>query len=128
MSHLSIFVLGSPYFELDGNPIELPRRKATALLAYLAVIGERQRREMLATFFWPDSDQARAYAYLRNTLWEINRTLGEGWLIADRESVGINPAANIYLDLQDFRTLRKMKALGLGRSVGMFSLCGCLNS
>lgn len=105
MSRLSIFVLGSPRFELDGSPINLSRRKATALLVYLAVMGERQRREMLATFLWPDSDQARAYAYLRNTLWEINRTLGEGWLLADRDSVGINPAADIYLDLQDFCAL-----------------------
>ena len=105
MSRLSIFVLGDPRFEIDGSPIGLPRRKATALLVYLAVTGVRQRREILATFFWPDSDQARAYAYLRNTLWEINRTLGEGWLLADRDSVGINPAADIYLDLQDFGAL-----------------------
>ena len=102
MSRLSIFVLGSPRFELDGSPIDLPRRKATALLVHLAVMGERKRREMLATFLWPDFDQARAYAYLRNTLWEINRTLGEGWLLADRDSVGINPAADIYLDLRVF--------------------------
>ena len=105
MARLSIFVLGSPRFELDERPISLPRRKATALLVYLAVTGDRHRREMLATFFWPDSDQARAYAYLRNTLWEINRALGEGWLIADRDSVGINPEAGIYLDLQNFRAL-----------------------
>ena len=105
MSSLSIYVLGPPNFELDGHALDLPRRKATALLAYLAVTGERHRRETLATFFWPDSDQARAYAYLRNTLWEINRTLGEGWLLADRESVGVDPSADIYLDQQDFQTL-----------------------
>jgi DNA-binding SARP family transcriptional activator len=105
MARLSIYILGTPSFELDGNPIDLPRRKATALLVYLAANGERHRRETLATFFWPDSDQARAYAYLRNTLWEINRTLGEGWLLAERASVSINTEANIYLDLQDFRTL-----------------------
>jgi predicted ATPase/DNA-binding SARP family transcriptional activator len=105
MARLAISVLGSPQFELDGNPIDLPRRKATALLVYLAVTGERHRRDALATLFWPDSDQARAYAYLRNTLWEINRTLGEGWLLADRESAGVNPQADITLDLREFRAL-----------------------
>lgn len=105
MSRLSIFVLGAPRFEVDGIPIGLPRRKATALLVYLAVTGEPHRREMLATFFWPESEQARAYAYLRNTLWEIKRTLGEGWLLTNRDSVGINPAADIYLDLQAFCAL-----------------------
>jgi len=105
MSRLSIFVLGSPRFELDGNSIVFPRRKATALLVYLAITRESLRREMLATFFWPDSTPARAYAYLRNTLWEINRTLGDGWMLADRESIGINPNADIYLDLDEFRTL-----------------------
>jgi DNA-binding SARP family transcriptional activator len=93
MARLSIYLLGSPQFKINGEPITLPRRKATALLAYLAITGEPQRRETLANFFWPDWDQPRAYAYLRNTLWEINRTLGEGWLLADRESIGINPQA-----------------------------------
>jgi len=111
MSRLSIFVLGSPRFEVDGVSIDLPRRKATALLVYLAVTDERQRREMLATLFWPDSDQTRAYAYLRNTLWEINRTLGEDWLLTDRETVGLNPVAEIYLDLQDFHALLKQVVL-----------------
>lgn len=105
MARLSIFVLGSPNFGLDARPVNLSRRKATALMAYLAVTRAQHRRETLATFFWPDSDQARAYAYLRNTLWEINRTLGEDWLVADRESVMINPEADIYLDLQDFHAL-----------------------
>jgi len=105
MARLSIFLLGSPQFEINGEPIAIPRRKATALLAYLAITGEPQRRETLANFFWPDWDQPRAFAYLRNTLWEINRTLGEGWLLADRESIGINPQAEITLDLQNFQTL-----------------------
>jgi predicted ATPase/DNA-binding SARP family transcriptional activator len=85
--------------------MDLPRRKAAALLLYLAVSGERQPRETLATFLWPNSDQKRAYAYLRNAIWEINRTLGEGWLLADRERVGLDPGADIALDLREFRDL-----------------------
>ena len=105
MERLSIFVMGSPRFELNEILIELPRRKATALLAYLAVNGERQHRAALSTFFWPASARTPAYAYLRATIWEINRTLGEGWLLANRVSVGINPDANVYLDLKEYRHL-----------------------
>ncbi|MFO7633987.1 MAG: hypothetical protein R6W76_15685 [Caldilinea sp.] len=37
MNGLSIRLLGSPHIELDGRPAALETRKATALLAYLAV-------------------------------------------------------------------------------------------
>ena len=36
-----------------------------ALLIYLAVNGDVQRRDTLATLFWPDTDQSRARASLR---------------------------------------------------------------
>jgi DNA-binding SARP family transcriptional activator len=35
MSRLSIRLLGPPLIELDGQPVQLGRHKATALLAYL---------------------------------------------------------------------------------------------
>ena len=41
MSRLALFLLGPPRLELDGEPIEVGRRKAVALLAYLAVMGGR---------------------------------------------------------------------------------------
>ena len=37
MPHLDIRLLGPPRIELDGQPVTLPRAKATALLALLAV-------------------------------------------------------------------------------------------
>jgi hypothetical protein len=46
--------------ELDGAPVETDRRKALALLAYLAVTKQSHSREALAALFWPDYDQSRA--------------------------------------------------------------------
>ena len=94
MTRLTLRLFGPPRLDLDGAPVETDRRKALALLAYLAVTKQSHSREALAALFWPDYDQSRAYAYLRRTLWEINQAVGEGWVLADRETVGLNPAAD----------------------------------
>ena len=59
MSDLRLLLLGSPRIEQDGAPVEIRRRKAIALCAYLAVTGEPHRRESLAALLWPDYDESR---------------------------------------------------------------------
>ena len=54
MNGLAIRLLGSPHIELDGKPAALETRKATALLAYLAVRRDPVSRDSLAALFWPD--------------------------------------------------------------------------
>jgi DNA-binding SARP family transcriptional activator len=68
MSGLKIFLLGPPRVELDGSPIDLKRRKAMAMLVYLAVTGQPHSRDALGTLFYPDYSQSRARAYLRRDL------------------------------------------------------------
>ena len=65
MSALKLFLLGPPRIELDGRPVDIQRRKALALLIYLAASGQPHSRDTLATLFYPDNDQSRARAYLR---------------------------------------------------------------
>ena len=60
MSGLRLLLLGPPRLERDNAPVNLERRKALALLAYLAVTGEPQSREALATLLWPDHDESQA--------------------------------------------------------------------
>lgn len=103
MSRLSLYLLGSPRVELDGEPLEVGRRKAMALLAYLAVTGRAHGRDALATFFWPEYDQSRARAALRRTLSALNTALGKGWLQADRETIGLRPNSNFRADIHKFR-------------------------
>ena len=57
MSGLSLFLLGPPRLELDGEPVQIGRRKALALLIYLAITRRPHSRDALATLFWPDYDQ-----------------------------------------------------------------------
>ena len=69
MLHLHFF--GPPRIELDGQPVSLDTRKATALLAYLATAGRRHSRDVLATLLYPNFDQGRARAALRRRRWLI---------------------------------------------------------
>jgi DNA-binding SARP family transcriptional activator len=49
MSRLALYLLGPPRPELDGEPIHIGRRKAMALLAYMAATGQLHSRDSLAT-------------------------------------------------------------------------------
>src|SRR5688572_22942224 len=107
---LSLQLLGLPQVLLDDQPIATDRRKAVALLAYLAVndIGQAHQkysRESLSALLWPDYEQAKAFSNLRRTIWEVHQALGENWLIADRESVELNPKMEIDLDVARFQDL-----------------------
>ncbi len=102
MTQLKLFLLGSPRIELDGVSIDLRRRKILALLFYLAVTRQQHRRDALATLFWPETSQAAARAALRRELHVINQTLGSEWLVTERNSVGINKAAELWVDVHRF--------------------------
>jgi DNA-binding SARP family transcriptional activator len=111
MSRLALYLLGPPRIERDGKPVTIRRRKAVALLAYLAVTGECHTRDALATLCWPESDQSRARASLRAALASLKSALGEGWadgnhpLDVDREAIGLNPDAEVWLDVAEFQGL-----------------------
>jgi DNA-binding SARP family transcriptional activator len=79
VSRLALYLLGPPRIERDGEPIKVDTRKATALLAYLALAGERQRRASLVNLLWPDADRTRGRAALRRTLYALRKALGGAW-------------------------------------------------
>ncbi len=62
MTRLTLHLFGPPRLELDGHPITTDRRKALALLAYLAVTRQSHSRETLAVLLWPDRRQAQTIA------------------------------------------------------------------
>ena len=103
MPHLALYLLGPPRLERDGQPIEITRRKAVALLAYLAVTGERHSRDSLAALLWPEYDHRRARADLRRTLSVLNRALDGEWLVTDQDMVGLNRQADFWLDMTYFQ-------------------------
>jgi len=103
MSTLTIFLLGPPRIELNASTVDIQRRKALALLIYLAVNGQPYSRDSLATLFYPDSDQSRARAYLRRDLALLNTTLEGDWLLADRDTAELK--SGYWLDTTHFHQL-----------------------
>lgn len=91
MSRLSMRLLGAPQIKIDGEAIQIKRRKAVALLLYLAVTQQRHTRDALAAMFWPEADQKHARASLRSALWALNKTALEEWLLVDQETVALRP-------------------------------------
>lgn len=54
MSALKLTLFGLPRLEREGQPVEVSRRKALAMLTYLAATGQTHSRDTLATLFWPE--------------------------------------------------------------------------
>ena len=81
------------------------RRKAIALLAYLAITGEAHSRDALATLFWPELDQQRARAALRRTLTALNKAALGPWLNRNRQAIGFKNGANTWVDVHQFQNL-----------------------
>ncbi len=75
-----------------------------ALLAYLAVTAQPHSRDVLAALFWPETDQTSARNYLRHDLFELKNAIGEDNLLVERERVGLNREAGLWVDVNEFRT------------------------
>ena len=105
MAELIIYLLGSPRVERWGAPVEVDTRKAIALLAYLAVTGQRHTRDTLAALLWPDYDQSSARAALRRTLSALRKGLNQQCLEVNWETIGFLPGLDIWLDVAEFRRL-----------------------
>lgn len=107
MAQIRLFVMGAPRLERNGRTVALGRRKAFALLVYLAITGEPHRRDTLATLFWPEADQVRARAALRRTLASIKAELGDTIIVAQREWIGLSqdPRRALWTDAVRMRVL-----------------------
>lgn len=103
MPELTIHLLGAPGIARDAAPVTMDTRKATALLAYLAVTGRGHARETLAALLWPEYDDEHARGALRRTLSTLRAALGEDHLAIDRETVGLIPGASLWVDVAEFR-------------------------
>ena len=86
-----------PNCRQDGRTVHLPRRKCLALLVYLALNTQPQRRETLASLLYPDS--SNSFAYLRRTLSEIRQSLGDKLL---NEEIEVNQSRYAWRNFRNF--------------------------
>lgn len=102
---IEIFLLGMPQVICNGHTLTLERRKALALLAYLATTNQQHSRDMLSEFLFPESDTTRSRGALRRVLAVINKSAIARWIDASRDSIGLYPDAPIWIDVQQFYAL-----------------------
>ena len=67
-SRLALYLLGSPQLFLDDAPVTTPRRKAMALLAYLAIERGQYRREFLSAQLWQRNPRRTLLQILKQVL------------------------------------------------------------
>lgn len=104
MADLQLILFGTPQIELNGQRIRIERRKAVALVAYLALAEQRQSRDVLAALLWPESSQEQARAALRSTLSALTTAVAVPWIEADRTTIGLNHDV-VWVDVKAFRAL-----------------------
>jgi DNA-binding SARP family transcriptional activator len=106
MYKLSLF--GSPVIKRAGHLVHIPRRKARALLAYLAATQKSYSRESLVALLWPDYDHRKGRADLSRILYSLRNILGADYFLSDRESVALSKKSDLWVDVVHFR--RKLNA------------------
>lgn len=105
MAELKLYLLGTPRIEYDHQTIEFSRRKAVALIAYLALAGHACHRDTLALLLWPEYESVRARAGLRRVLATINQTSVNRWIVAGRDSIELRANDHLWVDVHQFSTL-----------------------
>jgi predicted ATPase/DNA-binding SARP family transcriptional activator len=101
---LKLYVLGPFRVKSEQDPLPLPARKDQSLLAYLVLHPQPSghTREKLAALLWGDSPDAQARSSLRTALKNLRQQLGTHLLLADRETIQINPASPLWVDAREF--------------------------
>ena len=108
MSETTLTLLGGFRLAVDGEPVKLRRRKAEALLAYLALQpDERHGRDKLAALLWGRQTDEQARLNLRQCLASLRKAMGApaaAVIDADQASIMVHGDA-IEVDVE---TLRKL--------------------
>jgi DNA-binding SARP family transcriptional activator len=117
-SSLKISTLGGLSICLADEPVTgLASRKVEALLVYLACTGRAHPREVLAELFWEERAQSRAMANLRVALSSLRKHL-DPYVIITRESVALNPGADVWLDVAELE--KRLNAGQIEEAVGLY--------
>ena len=119
---LEISLLGPPRVRRDGEPVAFDTRKATALLAYLALAERPRSREALCELLWPGQDPEHARGALRRTLSTLRKAVGGHWIDAAADSLALRDGPGLEVDVRRFRELASAEATSeeLARAVEIF--------
>ncbi|MGA8255950.1 MAG: AAA family ATPase [Nocardioides sp.] len=100
---LEITLLGSPRVLRGGQPVVFETRKATALLAHLAMSDRPRSRGTLCELLYPGHDPERARGALRRTLSALRKGVGEEWIETTGDAIALKRHDGFRLDIELFR-------------------------
>ncbi len=107
MAELDLLFLGQSRVELNGKPVLIPRRKALALLACIAVAPSPRGRDQLAEILYPGRDRDRAYGDMRLCLYHLRKAIGERWIDAGSTFVVLKEQKGLRVDVTEFWRLAR---------------------
>ena len=110
-----VMLLGSFQIKIDERTLSvLDTGRATALLAYLLVENQPQRRERLAALFWPEMTEKRARANLSQAIYALRKHLEFD--------------ENLALFHSDTRTIQLNPNYPISSDIGLLrqAFCGCV--
>ena len=109
MSELKLHLFGSfRASQHDDNELAFHGRKAVALLVFLTSEATSHSRDSLIGLFWPDLPESSARNNLRVSLSRLTKSLGKQetpYLLANRQTIKLNPEAKLSLDTNEFTKL-----------------------
>jgi DNA-binding SARP family transcriptional activator/tetratricopeptide (TPR) repeat protein len=106
MASLRLALLGGFEARLaSGQPLPLPRAKARAVLALLALQPDKTlARDKLTSVLWPEFPEVRARHCLRQTLFTLRKSVPSLDLAVDGDSLTL-PASVVTVDVAQFQAL-----------------------
>lgn len=104
---VEVRLLGPPRVLRDGELVGFDTRKATALLAHLALSDRPRPRDALADLLWPDADLDSARGALRRTLSVLRSGIGAEHVEATRDHVRLLRGGGLTIDVDRFRQWRR---------------------
>jgi DNA-binding SARP family transcriptional activator/tRNA A-37 threonylcarbamoyl transferase component Bud32 len=135
MTKLSLSLLGAFRAALNGKILTGFRtNKAQALLIYLVVEPEPQRREHLMTLLWPGMPERSARHNLRQILYHLRQAIPDlssesdkqtavSFLLTNRQTIQLNPTAVVMVDVHQFE--EQLKRTQTHNHVDLFICHSC---
>ncbi len=104
MGGVSLYLFGAPHITADGVSVQVSRRKALALLAYLAADERAHSRDTLAALLWPEWDTTSARTALRRVLVTAHKAAGPDALRVEQERISLPAETELWVDVRRFRS------------------------
>ena len=122
---LEVHLLGRIDARIEGKPVRIGGRHAQALLALLVLEPQPRSRETIAVDLWPDNPNATAS--LRQALWHLRTAIvaaggdPDAFILADAESIGLVPGAQVVTDVAAFEALARGRTRDPEAAAGLYA-------